>query len=628
MTKRVVTSSRVMFGLGVLLVACSTTSNPDAPPTQEVPFGAKCVDDSTCGDGNVCKDGGCVAKAATDGVKDNNETDVDCGGGGANPPCADQKECAVPTDCASKICTAGKCIPGGPGDGLQNEDETDVDCGGAVAPKCKDGQGCKVGGDCADGVCGPDGKCAAPSNSDGVQNGTETDVDCGGGGPLCAADKKCNVGPDCDSGFCTANVCEPRKPGRKDGDETDVDCGGKVAPACDWDKACLVDADCTSGGCSTVTKTCLTGPSCKALHGGTTCGTGEFGDAGKKHESCCKSLPVAGYTDPRFPGKKVYLDKYEITAGRMRAFIDAMAAANGGQPNVQGYMAAHRPARWNNGWENTLPQAYEGGTATYTVTNPTGANILYPGQDLYAPTQHLADWSDVSGTYTIYTGINYSIGLAILFPEYTPAYASSHDFNCINNVGSYAFPTYWFDGPTLTAAGANIGVTVGARAYTKDDLDEKALNCTPNGLYAAFCAWDGGQIASTEVWDYVGTPARIGGGSECGAGGNTLIMHSDSGAGACANTYYYPYTGTTADDAARIAPPGRVVADTVKINAADEPWMDMKGNLMEVVLKPDSATFDLRGYGMGYNSIGYHRLQMSTPRGKTAELGARCMRFK
>ena len=77
------------------------------------------------------------------------------------------------------------------------------------------------------------------------------------------------------------------------------------------------------------------------MHGGTTCGIGEFGDANKTHESCCKSLPVAGFTDPDEPGKAVYLDKYEITAGRMRAFVDAIAAANGGTPNIKGYIAAH-----------------------------------------------------------------------------------------------------------------------------------------------------------------------------------------------------------------------------------------------------------------------------------------------
>jgi hypothetical protein len=612
--------------LSLLLAACSTQEEHATQEAPLVPFGTACQSDDECG-GGVCTDDGCIAKNATDGKKDETESDVDCGGAASNPRCADGKACEHGDDCASRSCAGGVCVAPSPTDGIQNADETDVDCGGASAPKCKEGAGCKAGGDCETGVCPPDAKCAGPSVSDGVQNGTETDVDCGGGAaPLCAADKKCKVGGDCDSGFCTADVCEPRKPGRKDGDETDVDCGGKVAPACDWEKGCAVDADCTSGACGS-DKKCLTGPSCKTLHGGSTCGLGEYGDPGKQHESCCKSLEVKGYTDAREPGKKVYLDKYEITAGRMREFLDEMASASGGQPDVKAYMAAHRPSRWNTGWETVLPQG-SGSTSTgaYTVTNPTGSNVLYPGQDAYAPTQHLSDWSITSGSYTVFTGVSYALGPSNMFPEYTPVYAATHAFNCITNAGSYAFPTYWFDAATLASVGGSIGVPgLGARRYSKDDLDEKALNCTPNALFAAFCAWDGGQLATSEVMNYV-----LGGGrlpasapSDC----SSLLIKSDSG-GACSNVYYYPYTGDSTDDAARIAPPGRVPADEIRINAGDEPWKDLKGNLLEIAMKADNATFEYRGYGIGYGSVAYHRLQTSTARGKTASFGARCMRFK
>lgn len=59
-------------------------------------------------------------------------------------------------------------------------------------------------------------------------------------------------------------------------------------------------------------------PSCKPHLGGDTCGLGEVGQAGAQHESCCRTLAVADYLDPAHPGKTVYLDKYEITTGRVR----------------------------------------------------------------------------------------------------------------------------------------------------------------------------------------------------------------------------------------------------------------------------------------------------------------------
>jgi hypothetical protein len=47
----------------------------------------------------------------TDGVKDGNETDVDCGGVAMStcPACASGKRCTQASDCASMTCTAGVC---------------------------------------------------------------------------------------------------------------------------------------------------------------------------------------------------------------------------------------------------------------------------------------------------------------------------------------------------------------------------------------------------------------------------------------------------------------------------------------------------------------------------------------
>src|SRR5438105_3254733 len=69
-------------------------------------------------------------------------------------------------------------------DGIQNDDETDVDCGGARCGKCDAGRGCLHGSDCAGVIC-DNNVCAAASCTDRVKNGSETDVDCGGSCPGC-----------------------------------------------------------------------------------------------------------------------------------------------------------------------------------------------------------------------------------------------------------------------------------------------------------------------------------------------------------------------------------------------------------------------------------------------------------
>lgn len=131
--------------------------------------------------------------SCTDGIKNGNETDIDCGG--------DCNACPVPESCV---------------DGIKNGDETDVDCGGSCIDcnantSCSDGikNGDETGVDCG-GSCPP---CEVPATcTDGIQNGDETGVDCGGS---CI---DCNATTSCTDGI-------------QNGDETGVDCGGSC-PSC------------------------------------------------------------------------------------------------------------------------------------------------------------------------------------------------------------------------------------------------------------------------------------------------------------------------------------------------------------------------------------------------------------
>ncbi len=637
-----------LASLSLLAVTGACTSDPADAAAEEdmpaVPIGTKCSTDEECGGGrcesNACVPGrkceddgdcgggrcianGCVPASCTDGVKSSGETDIDCGGA-ACPRCQDGKACGADSDCAEKICAAGVCAPPSATDGMQNGTETDVDCGGGAptnAPRCADDLACKVGDDCVSRVCAPAGTCAPATSSDGVKNGTETDVDCGGGAaPRCAEGKACSAGDDCDSRFCTDGVCEPRKAGRQDGDETDIDCGGTVAPKCDWDKSCLVDADCTTNACSGAKK-CLVGPSCRVTNGGQTCGPTGNAD-------CCRSLPVTNYAQQG--GKTVYLDKYEITAGRMRAFVDAVSAAQGGAPDVKTYMSTRRPARWNLAWEAVLPSNLGPNNqpaVTFTIANPTPAasqplsGFLYPGQDVNLSVRTQGGWNVSSGSFAIYPGIAQTFGEQHFFPEYTPEYAATHALNCSNELGSYGLGTYWQPAATIQAMSVKPAAEVPGKAFSQAVMDQRALNCTTFAMFAAFCAWDGGELVTEEVMQHV-VGGRIGGAGNCT---NGINMAAD-GSTAC-YSIWYEASGSTADDSGRIAPPGRIAADVVKIAATDEGWFDLRGNLLETVVKSNDR-FDYKGYGLGYGSITHHRAQIMTPRHKGASFGARCMRLK
>ncbi len=216
--------------------------------------------------------------AATDGVgdcgngmRDGDETDVDCGGSCA-ASCGDGQGCGSDEDCASGRCDAdeNECVPNPTcADGEKNGDETDVDCGGGCPNNCDDGEGCEDGDDCVSGQCDPDTMTCDPSGdcSDGMQNGDETDVDCGGS---CKLD--CDDGDGCEDGDdCISTICDPKTmtctpagdctDGVQNGDESDIDCGGTVCDACPDGDGCDDDADCASGVCDEPNMVCLP-PAC------------------------------------------------------------------------------------------------------------------------------------------------------------------------------------------------------------------------------------------------------------------------------------------------------------------------------------------------------------------------------
>jgi hypothetical protein len=65
------------------------------------------VGSGRCAEGERCKEGTCIAEAPAcrDGVRNGDETDVDCGGSCA--ACAGTRRCEVDGDCASNVCMSG-----------------------------------------------------------------------------------------------------------------------------------------------------------------------------------------------------------------------------------------------------------------------------------------------------------------------------------------------------------------------------------------------------------------------------------------------------------------------------------------------------------------------------------------
>ena len=110
-----------------------------------------------------CGNGGSGGETCNDGIQNNGETGVDCGGPNCDP-------CSVEETC---------------NDGIQNNGETGVDCGG---PNCD--------------------PCSAPETcNDGIQNNGETGVDCGG--PNC---DPCAGGGSCDTpGGTFASNIKPKR---------------------------------------------------------------------------------------------------------------------------------------------------------------------------------------------------------------------------------------------------------------------------------------------------------------------------------------------------------------------------------------------------------------------------------
>ena len=220
-----------------------------------------CIEDGDCAS-SFCSAGVCTDQTCVDGLKNQDESDIDCGGDMGCAPCTPGKTCTAQSDCNGGPCDAGKCRAASCDDAIKDQAESDVDCGGSCEP-CATGQACQSNDDCDLALC-TGGKCRAQTCADGLVNQDETDVDCGGltGCPRCASTEHCSGDNDCDGARCSKGACQPMScsDGVKNGTETGVDCGGSCDPCADGGM-CLVAADCVSKVCTLAIHQCAV-PSC------------------------------------------------------------------------------------------------------------------------------------------------------------------------------------------------------------------------------------------------------------------------------------------------------------------------------------------------------------------------------
>ncbi|QQR88782.1 MAG: PQQ-like beta-propeller repeat protein [Myxococcales bacterium] len=129
--------------------------NPSYCPDLQCLQNTDCADQNACSEAN-CLDGACLytslAKSCVqdiqwcipeqgcvdfcaDGLHNENESDVDCGGP-LCPACGSGLSCFRSSDCLSQICSSETCVEASCSDNLRNAQELGIDCGGSGCPDC------------------------------------------------------------------------------------------------------------------------------------------------------------------------------------------------------------------------------------------------------------------------------------------------------------------------------------------------------------------------------------------------------------------------------------------------------------------------------------------------------------
>jgi hypothetical protein len=209
----------------------------------------------------------------------------------------------------------------------------------------------------------------------------------------------------------------------------------------------------------------------------------------QNHESCCRSLVIPEAYLPAGDPVGTRLDTYEVTAGRMRQFIETVNAieqAAGNQPyDLYDYMNDQVN-------ENTpVGQLFAAQFAGSGVPLST-IIALFPSAYYGAPPGNDDIVAVMGGTTMDPDYPSVSQGC------YTYADSASIQSGQSDGSGANGAATYFWPALTNYSTGVPGEDQVGGapRAFTQDYYDIKPINCTPFYVYAAFCAWDGGHVAT------------------------------------------------------------------------------------------------------------------------------------
>ena len=516
--------------------------------------------------------------SCTDGKKNGDETDVDCGGT-CPGKCGAGRACGAAGDCESGVCTDGKCAaPAGPGcdDGEKNGNETGKDCGGGACPGCPVGEGCIVGTDCESLACGGSHVCVAPRCDDMVKNGDETDADCGGSCPPCALEQHCAQDSDCAPHVCSGGTCAMAcSPG-------DKQCSGLDAQTCDasgvWQTTASCPYLCDAGSC---TGECTPdGKQCSGLDVQTCDASGVW-----QTTASCPYLCDAGNCTGCAPGTKQCAGNIPQTCGADKHWQSG-ASCSGTTPFCSGGTCSMNP-----------PSCQAGTTGAGANCGPSSnesccTSLLVPGGSFYRSYDGV-DFTDMSSPATVsgfkLDKFEVTVGRFRQFVNawvggWRPAAGSGKHGHLdgggglvdSGNPGSHetGWDTAWEAGLATTASAWNTNLACNGTYATwtpsAGSNEKRPMNCMNFYEAYAFCIWDGGFLPSEAEWNYAasgGSQQRVfpWGATAPGANANLAVYDCN---------YNSPCTGVT-----NIAPVGAVAAGNGRWGQAD-----LAGNVFEWAL--------------------------------------------
>lgn len=291
------------------------------------------------------------------------------------------------------------------------------------------------------------------------------------------------------------------------------------------------------------------------VSGGATCGEGEKGDPKAKHEDCCTSILVPR---PAATGGAYRLDKYLVTAGRMRAFLEDVSG------DVRGWVAKNTPPGW---------------TAAMNASVP--ANATDVAQQLGAGQSGATSYGNQLGP---------------------GCYA-----------GGMGAPAYWMSEADQKNFNGDI-----ARAYSKEDLDSKVMNCATKALFVAFCHWDGGRLPTDDEWLFAtngGDAARTYPWGTAATIGNFASYNFN---------YSWPAVVNASKDRGAFLPaPGRFPQGKGPFG-----HMDLAGAVESFTVEGGVMQYSFQEAGKEQYGINYGRKRTWGPSTKHWAVGARCARGK